>query len=130
MDAFFARLKKGGRLAIITFHSLEDRIVKHTFLETTKGCTCPKDFPVCVCGRKPIIKELTKKPILPSEIELKEGVKKIGFDVTYTDASNQVQSTVVYLYITVEESPTVDIPEYTISPKVIVQSFSTTRCTF
>ena len=60
----------GGRIAIISFHSLEDRIVKQAFKKLASGCTCPKDFPICICGHKPQIKELTKKPILPSEEEL------------------------------------------------------------
>ncbi len=64
-------LKPGGILAVITFHSLEDRIVKKVFNESKKGCTCPKDFPVCVCGNKPKIKVLTGKPILPREEEIK-----------------------------------------------------------
>ena len=63
-------LVSGGRLAIISFHSLEDRIVKQTYKELSRGCTCPSDFPVCVCGNKPSIKEVTKKPILPTEEEL------------------------------------------------------------
>ena len=63
-------LNKGGRIAIITFHSLEDRIVKQTFNSLAGGCTCPKNFPVCVCGNKPKIDILTKKPILPSTDEL------------------------------------------------------------
>ena len=63
-------LNKGGRIAIITFHSLEDRIVKQTFQSLTGGCTCPKNFPICVCGNKPQVKILTKKPILPSTEEL------------------------------------------------------------
>ena len=63
-------LNKGGRIVIITFHSLEDRIVKQTFASLTGGCTCPKNFPVCVCGNKPQVKILTKKPILPSTEEL------------------------------------------------------------
>ena len=63
-------LNKGGRIAIITFHSLEDRIVKQTFASLTGGCTCPKNFPICVCGNKPKVKILTKKPILPSAEEL------------------------------------------------------------
>ena len=67
-----SRMKKGGRLAIITFHSLEDRIVKQAFQKQASGCTCPKSFPVCVCGNKPKIRILTKKPILPSETELVE----------------------------------------------------------
>lgn len=65
-------LKPGGVLSIITFHSLEDRIVKQTFAQLAQGCTCPKEFPVCVCGNKPKIKILTRKPILPSERELEE----------------------------------------------------------
>ena len=66
------RLKQGGRLAVITFHSLEDRIVKTGLAEFAKGCTCPPDFPVCVCGRTPDVKLITKKPILPGERELEE----------------------------------------------------------
>lgn len=65
-------LGKGGRIAIITFHSLEDRIVKQTYAELAQGCICPREFPVCVCGRKPKLKVITKKPILPSEKELED----------------------------------------------------------
>ena len=65
-------LNKGGRLAVITFHSLEDRIVKTGFAEFAKGCTCPPDFPVCVCGKTPDIKLVNRKPILPSEREVEE----------------------------------------------------------
>ena len=64
------RMIKGGRIALISFHSLEDRIVKQSFASLSSGCTCPKDFPICVCGNKPKIEILTKKPILPSEEEL------------------------------------------------------------
>ncbi len=70
--AAVARLNKGGRIAIITFHSLEDRIVKQTFNSLAGGCTCPKDFPICVCGNKPTVKIITRKPILPSKQELEE----------------------------------------------------------
>lgn len=63
-------MNKGGRIAIITFHSLEDRIVKTTFKRLAEGCICPKELPVCVCNNKPKIKIITKKPILPSEEEL------------------------------------------------------------
>ena len=59
-----------GRIAIISFHSLEDRIVKQTYKSLTNGCTCPKDFPICICGNKPKIKDISKKPILPSKEEL------------------------------------------------------------
>ena len=62
-------LNKGGRLAIITFHSLEDRIVKQAFADKAKGCICPKEFPVCVCGREPEIKIISRKPVLPSKEE-------------------------------------------------------------
>ena len=65
-------LNMGGRMAIITFHSLEDRLVKQTMAELGKGCTCPPNFPVCVCGKKPQVKLISKKPILPSENELQE----------------------------------------------------------
>ena len=65
-------LNRGGRIAIITFHSLEDRIVKQTFASLAAGCTCPKNFPICVCGNKPKVKIITKKPILPSKAELEE----------------------------------------------------------
>ena len=65
-------LDGGGRVSIITFHSLEDRIVKQEFVKYSKGCTCPKDFPVCVCGNKPKLKIITNKPILPSQDELEE----------------------------------------------------------
>ena len=65
-------LSPGGRLCVLTFHSLEDRIVKQTYLAAAKGCTCPPDFPVCVCGKKPKISILTHKPMTASEKELAE----------------------------------------------------------
>ena len=65
-------LKPGGRLAVITFHSLEDRIVKQTLRELATGCTCPPQFPVCVCGKKPRLKLITRKPVTPGPEELAE----------------------------------------------------------
>ncbi len=65
-------LLPGGRLAIITFHSLEDRIVKNVFSELASGCTCPKEFPVCVCGKKPQGKLINRKPIVSADAELSE----------------------------------------------------------
>ena len=70
IEAAVNMMNKGGRIVIITFHSLEDRIVKQTFASLASGCTCPKDFPICVCGNKPRVKIITKKPILPSDAEL------------------------------------------------------------
>ena len=70
LDRAFEYLAPGGRFAIITFHSLEDRMVKQKFADLAKGCICPPDFPVCVCGRTPRAKLVSRKPILPSEDEL------------------------------------------------------------
>ena len=65
-------LNPGGRLAVITFHSLEDRIIKRTMQDMARGCTCPPEFPVCICGKKPKLKILTRKPIVSGEAELEE----------------------------------------------------------
>ncbi len=70
LDHAIQILKPEGRLSVITFHSLEDRIVKNEFQTRQKPCTCPPSFPVCVCGKKPELKILTKKPVLPSREEL------------------------------------------------------------
>ena len=65
-------LAPGGRLAVISFHSLEDRIVKNAIAAREHGCTCPREFPVCTCGFKQTLKNITRKPILPSQEELDE----------------------------------------------------------
>ncbi len=70
LDEAFGMLSEGGRLAVITFHSLEDRIVKQKMASWYQGCTCPKDFPVCVCGNKPKAKPITRKPVVANEQEL------------------------------------------------------------
>lgn len=72
LDKCFELLKPDGRLAIITFHSLEDRMVKQKFKEYSTGCTCPPDFPICVCGKTPKGRLLTKKPIEATDAEIKE----------------------------------------------------------
>lgn len=72
LDGLFERLVPGGRMCIITFHSLEDRLVKQKFKRWAQRCTCPPEYPVCVCGGKPKAKLITRKPIEPSARELEE----------------------------------------------------------
>lgn len=72
MQAAVGRLNPGGRLAVITFHSLEDHIVKSEMQQAARGCTCPPEFPVCVCGKKPLVKLVTRKPIVSGPAELEE----------------------------------------------------------
>jgi len=71
IDGMVGLLKPGGRFCVITFHSLEDRIVKHAFKKAQNPCTCPPDFPICTCGKKSCGRQITKKPILPSEEEIR-----------------------------------------------------------
>ena len=75
IKAAFEMLKPGGRLCVITFHSLEDRLVKNLFSEFAKGCICPPELPICVCGRKPQGRLVTRKPIVPTENEVKENAR-------------------------------------------------------
>ncbi len=75
LTAAIDSLKSGGRIAVITFHSLEDRIVKRMFADNVKGCECPPDFPICVCGKKPILKLVNKKPIISGAKELAENTR-------------------------------------------------------
>ncbi len=70
LEAAVDKLAPGGRLAVITFHSLEDRIVKRAMQDMARGCTCPPEFPVCVCGKKPKLKLLNRKPIVSDQAEL------------------------------------------------------------
>jgi 16S rRNA (cytosine1402-N4)-methyltransferase len=70
LPAAVEMLRPGGRLAVISFHSLEDRIVKRYFRDEQRGCVCPPDFPVCVCGREPVLRVLTPKPVRPAHSEV------------------------------------------------------------
>lgn len=70
LDAAVHALNPGGRIAVITFHSLEDRLVKQKFAALSSGCTCPREFPVCVCGKKSVVRVITKKPVTAGEDEL------------------------------------------------------------
>jgi len=70
LPAALDMLRPGGRLAVISFHSLEDRIVKRFLRAQEKGCTCPPDFPVCVCGHEPALRALSRRPVKPAQAEL------------------------------------------------------------
>lgn len=75
LDAAIRWLNPGGRICVISYHSIEDRIVKETFASFATRCTCPPDLPVCACGRKPVIEVVTRKPILPTESEISENAR-------------------------------------------------------
>ena len=72
LPAAVRMLRPGGRLAVISFHSLEDRIVKQFIRTEARGCTCPPDFPICVCGNEPLLRDLTRKPVRPSAREVQQ----------------------------------------------------------
>ena len=78
LKAAVESLNPGGRLAVITFHSLEDRIVKRTMRDMARGCTCPPEFPVCVCGKKPMLRLVTRRPIVPGTEELSENPRAMS----------------------------------------------------
>ena len=81
MEAAVSRLKSGGRIGVITFHSLEDRIIKQTFAKLAKGCTCPPQLPVCVCGKKPLLKKMGN--IVPSKQEVEENPRSRSARLRY-----------------------------------------------
>ena len=83
-----SRLRDGGRIVILTFHSLEDRAVKQVFARLEKGCTCPPDFPVCICGKKPSLKLDQRKPLLPTEKELLENHRSHSAKMRYAEKIN------------------------------------------
>ena len=78
IDEGIPKLRSGGRMAVITFHSLEDRLVKNAFRTLENPCTCPKDIPVCVCGKKPVVRVITRKPILPGARELEINTRSLS----------------------------------------------------
>ncbi len=93
LDSMIRMLNPGGRFCIITFHSLEDRIVKTTFRRNENPCTCPPDFPVCVCGKKPLGRVITRKPIIPDEKETEENPRSKSAKLrVFERNSNEQQS--------------------------------------
>lgn len=89
IDDFIDVLKPGGRLCIITFHSLEDRIVKEAFRRNMDPCTCPKDFPVCVCGKVSKGKVITRKPILPTDNEMENNPRSKSAKLRVFEKKNE-----------------------------------------
>jgi 16S rRNA (cytosine1402-N4)-methyltransferase len=89
--AFCDVLNEGGRFCVITFHSLEDRIVKETFQQRLNPCTCPKDFPQCVCGKVPDIIKITKKPTIPGESELEENPRSRSAKLRVVEKRRRVE---------------------------------------
>ena len=90
LDSLIGLLAEGGRLAVITFHSLEDRIVKNAFNTAEKPCICPPDFPVCVCGRKSKGRVITRKPILPSEEEMEQNPRSKSAKLRVFEKSTEI----------------------------------------
>ena len=90
LDGAFSSLKIGGRLAVITFHSLEDRMVKQRMVKWYQGCNCPKDFPVCVCGRKPSAKAVTRKPLEADREELDENPRSRSAKLRCCERINEI----------------------------------------
>ena len=88
LDEMIDLLNKGGRICIITFHSLEDRIVKEAFRRNENPCTCPSHFPVCVCGKKSKGKVITRKPILPGETETVENSRSKARSFVFSSISD------------------------------------------
>ncbi len=88
LEAAAEYLKPGGRLAVITFHSLEDRIVKRTLRELATGCTCPPEFPVCVCGKKPKLRLVTRKPVTAGAAELEENPRARSAKLRVAERTN------------------------------------------
>lgn len=92
LDDMIDMLNDGGRIAVITFHSLEDRIVKNIFRKNENPCTCPKDFPVCVCGKVPKGRVITRKPIVPGETELEENKRAKSSSCVFLNVRFQIET--------------------------------------